>query len=57
MYAGIPASPISTGYVRARTRIPARLRALIDVLQPFAAFVPDARVSGALRRRVRRTCR
>jgi feruloyl-CoA synthase len=41
MYAGIPASPISTGYLRGDAD-PARLRALIDVLQPFAAFVPDA---------------
>jgi feruloyl-CoA synthase len=40
MYAGIPAAPISTGYVRAGAD-PARLRALIEVLQPFAAFVPD----------------
>jgi feruloyl-CoA synthase len=51
MYAGIPASPISTGYVRSDAD-PARLRALVGVLQPFAAFVPDAamaaRVAAAL---------
>jgi feruloyl-CoA synthase len=41
MYAGIPASPISTGYVRPDAD-PARLQALLSVLQPFAAFVPDA---------------
>ncbi|HTD34572.1 MAG TPA: AMP-binding protein [Candidatus Elarobacter sp.] len=41
MYAGIPASPISTGYVRPDAD-PARLQALLGVLQPFAAFVPDA---------------
>jgi feruloyl-CoA synthase len=40
MYARIPASPISTGYLRSDAD-PARLRALIDVLQPFAAFVPN----------------
>ena len=51
MYAGVPASPISTGYARSDAD-PARLRALIDVLQPFAAFVPDpamaARVAATL---------
>ena len=41
MYAGIPASPLSTGYVREGADA-ARLRALIEVLRPFAAFVPDA---------------
>jgi feruloyl-CoA synthase len=41
VYAGIAASPISTGYLRADAD-PARLQALIDVLEPFAAFVPDA---------------
>jgi feruloyl-CoA synthase len=41
IYAGIPASPISTGYLRADAD-PARLRSLLDVLRPFAAFVPDA---------------
>ncbi|HEX3550210.1 MAG TPA: AMP-binding protein [Candidatus Elarobacter sp.] len=41
MYAGVPASPISTGYVRADAD-PARLRAVLDVLRPFGAFVPDA---------------
>ncbi len=41
MYAGVPASPISTGYVRAGAD-PARLAAVIAVLQPFAAFVPEA---------------
>ncbi|HYW52359.1 MAG TPA: AMP-binding protein, partial [Dongiaceae bacterium] len=41
IYAGIPASPLSTGYLRADAD-PARLQALIGVLQPFAAFVPDA---------------
>ena len=44
MYAGVPASPISTGYLRPDAD-PARLRALIDVLRPFAAFVPD--IAGA----------
>ena len=42
VYAGIPAAPISTGYLGADAD-PARLRALIAVLEPFAAFVPDAR--------------
>jgi feruloyl-CoA synthase len=42
VYAGIAAAPISTGYLRADAD-PARLLALIDVLEPFAAFVPDAR--------------
>ncbi|HEY0615887.1 MAG TPA: AMP-binding protein, partial [Candidatus Elarobacter sp.] len=41
IYAGIPAAPISTGYVR-HDADPARLRALIGVLRPFAAFVPGA---------------
>ena len=41
MYAGVPVSPLSTGYVRADAD-PARLRALVDVLRPFAAFVADA---------------
>jgi feruloyl-CoA synthase len=41
MYAGIPVSPLSTGYARADSD-PARLRALLDVLRPCAAFVPDA---------------
>jgi feruloyl-CoA synthase len=40
MYAGVPVSPISTGYAQPASD-PARLRALLDVLQPFAAFVPD----------------
>jgi feruloyl-CoA synthase len=40
IYAGVPAAPISTGYVRADADA-ARLRAVIAVLQPFAAFVPD----------------
>lgn len=40
IYAGVPASPISTGYVRAGAD-PARLDALLRVLEPFAAFVPD----------------
>ena len=44
MYAGIPASPISTGYAR-RDADPARLRAMLDVLRPFAAFVPDANMA------------
>jgi acyl-CoA synthetase (AMP-forming)/AMP-acid ligase II len=35
MYAGIPVSPISTGYAQP-TSDPARLRALLDVLRPFA---------------------
>jgi feruloyl-CoA synthase len=41
IYAGVPASPISTGYVGPAAD-PSRLRAVLDVLQPFAAFVPDA---------------
>jgi len=41
IYAGVPASPISTGYVRPGSD-PARLHALLEVLAPFAAFVPDA---------------
>jgi feruloyl-CoA synthase len=41
MYAGIPISPLSTNYARAGAD-PARLRALLDVLRPCAAFVPDA---------------
>jgi feruloyl-CoA synthase len=41
MYAGVPVSAISTGYARADSD-PARLRALLDVLRPVAAFVPDA---------------
>ena len=41
VYAGVPASPLSTGYVRADAE-PARLHALLGVLEPFAAFVPDA---------------
>jgi feruloyl-CoA synthase len=41
IYAGVPAAPLSTGYVRAGAD-PERLRALLDVLRPFAAFVPDA---------------
>jgi feruloyl-CoA synthase len=45
MYAGVPASPISTGYVRPDAD-PARLRAVIDVLRPFAAFVPDIPSAG-----------
>jgi feruloyl-CoA synthase len=55
MYAGIPVSPISTGYAQPGSD-PARLRALLDVLMPFAAFVPDpsqavmvARADAALR--------
>ena len=40
MYAGVPVSPISTGYAQPDSD-PARLRALLDVLRPFAAFVPD----------------
>jgi len=40
MYAGIPVSPLSTGYARPDSD-PARLRALLDVLRPCAAFVPD----------------
>jgi feruloyl-CoA synthase len=41
MHAGIAVSPISTGYARADAD-PARAAALFAVLQPFAAFVPDA---------------
>jgi feruloyl-CoA synthase len=41
MHAGIPVSPISTGYARSDAD-PARVAALFAVLQPFAAFVPDA---------------
>ncbi|MDB5070281.1 MAG: feruloyl-CoA synthase [Candidatus Eremiobacteraeota bacterium] len=41
MYAGIPVSPLSTNYAR-QDADPARLRALLDVLRPCAAFVPDA---------------
>ncbi len=41
IYAGVPVSPISTGYLGAGAD-PARLRAVIGVLQPFGAFVPDA---------------
>ena len=48
MYAGVPASPISTGYARAGAD-PARLRALVDVLRPFAAFVPDAAAAARVR--------
>ncbi|HEY6234454.1 MAG TPA: AMP-binding protein [Candidatus Elarobacter sp.] len=48
MYAGVPASPISTGYARAGAD-PARLRALVDVLRPFAAFVPDAAAAACVR--------
>ncbi len=44
MYAGVPASPISTGYLRPDAD-PSRVRAVIDVLQPFAAYVPD--IAGA----------
>ena len=40
MYAGVPVSPISTGYAQPGSD-PARLRALLDVVTPFAAFVPD----------------
>ncbi len=40
MYAGVPVSPISTGYAQPGSD-PARLRALLDVLTPFAMFVPD----------------
>jgi feruloyl-CoA synthase len=40
MYAGIPVSPISTGYAQPSSD-PARLRALLEVLRPFAAFVPE----------------
>jgi feruloyl-CoA synthase len=40
MYAGIPVSPISSGYARAESD-PARLRALLEVLRPVAVFVPD----------------
>ncbi len=45
MYAGIPASPISTGYVRPDAD-PARLHAVMRVLRPFAAFVPDIAFGG-----------
>ena len=41
MYAGIPVSPFSTNYARPDAD-PARLRALLGVLRPCAAFVPDA---------------
>lgn len=41
MYAGVPVAPLSTGYAQAGAD-PTRLRALLDVLGPFAAFVPDA---------------
>ena len=41
MHVGIPVSPISTGYAR-EDADPARAAALFAVLQPFAAFVPDA---------------
>ena len=41
MYAGIPVSSLSTNYARPDAD-PARLRALLDVLRPCAAFVPDA---------------
>src|SRR5579875_1227372 len=44
MWAAIPASPISVGYARPDSD-PARLRALFDVLGPFAAFVPSARMA------------
>jgi feruloyl-CoA synthase len=40
MYAGIPAAPLSTAYARPEAD-PARLRALLAVLQPAGAFVPD----------------
>jgi len=45
MYAGVPASPISTGYVRADADL-TRLHAVIGVLEPFAAFVPDIASAG-----------
>ncbi|HYW55177.1 MAG TPA: AMP-binding protein [Dongiaceae bacterium] len=48
MYAGVPASPLSTNYARADAD-PARLRTLVDVLQPFAAFVPDAAAAAHVR--------
>jgi feruloyl-CoA synthase len=51
MYAGIPVSPISTGYARSDAD-PARVAALFAVLRPFAAFVPDtamaARIAAAV---------
>jgi feruloyl-CoA synthase len=49
MYAGVPVSPISTGYAQPDSD-PARLRALLGVLSPFAAFVPDPSHAAAVAR-------
>ena len=51
IYAGVPAAPISTGYVRPAP-IPGACAPLLGVLQPFAAFVPAAGVCSAFRRAV-----
>ena len=51
LYAGVPFSSISTGYGRADAD-PARLRAILDTLEPRAIFVPDAAAAA----RIAATC-
>ncbi len=48
MYAGVPVSPLSTGYVRGEAD-PQRVRALLDVLQPAFVFAGDDAIAARVR--------